>query len=344
MCEPEAIKVMHGYSASLRALFLHFARMEFADHAAAGNARRLQSAGSVALCVETSEADFESDSTIASELDYELEKSDEEYASHVRGESPAPSRRVHFPSFSPSASPRLSFEAELRKPLPGGTNLQGRRSSRSKAKRQRMTQHKFEHMLQALCFFPEFVQLHSMRKHISMTFSRRKCKSFTYPAFVECLTRIAFMHLDLYGNTVQQNASSQSKCFWLLAMLRHRCHKEGISFRSNEADENKLWTKRQEVKLEAIPFKQLVFWRTMDGAIDQDRLRLINTTNRPGPVLSMDSLPSCDVIPAARRKSSYTKAGRASLRGSIHSSTSASSLDGRPRVGLGGDVSAVSMW
>jgi len=140
----------------------------------------------------------------------------------------------------------------------------------------------FEAMLREFQLFPDILQIHSARQHVQISLSRRGgIKRLTYAAFIECLCRVAFVYLCIYGNSAQQNVPSKHKCIWLLALLRARCEdlgleklKGGFSCGPQLAKggagagahaEESLWLKRQDVNVDTLPLPRLVLWRALDA-------------------------------------------------------------------------------
>ena len=52
--------------------------------------------------------------------------------------------------------------------------------------------------------------------------SAQSKESLTFNAFVECLCRLCFCHLNIYGTSLQQLAPSKQKMLWMLAMMEAR--------------------------------------------------------------------------------------------------------------------------
>merc|ERR1712217_83860 len=136
----------------------------------------------------------------------------------------------------------------------------------------------FEAMLKDLGFFPDIVQIHSLKQHLhhSLTRHPHSLGQLTFSAFLECLCRIVFVYLSIYGNSVQLPAPSKSKCLWLIAMLRVRCRDFGQDLGlptsltgdpSKGENEGSLWRTREACVLDTMPLKRLFLWRALDADV-----------------------------------------------------------------------------
>lgn len=143
-------------------------------------------------------------------------------------------------------------------------------------------------LLRDLGLFPDIVQIHSLRQHLHISQMRDGVIELAYPTFVECLLRMAFVYLGVYGNDVQQAAPSKWKCLWLFGLLSARCQAfgdrlglprelfdAGASSGSRDggarAEEGsgaagRLW-QREPCDLDSMPLEQLTLWRTLDAEI-----------------------------------------------------------------------------
>eukprot|EP00927_Polykrikos_kofoidii_P022323 TRINITY_DN20870_c0_g2_i1.p1 TRINITY_DN20870_c0_g2~~TRINITY_DN20870_c0_g2_i1.p1 ORF type:complete len:1106 (-),score=180.65 TRINITY_DN20870_c0_g2_i1:45-3362(-) len=143
------------------------------------------------------------------------------------------------------------------------------------SRRLRMSRENFEAMIHGLGFFPDIVQKHSLQQHLNFSLFRRGTTTLSFPAFVECLCRIAFSYLCVYGNTVQQTASSLCRGVWLVALLRARCRDHGARMGlgssvagDGNGESGRLWNQRQNVCVESIPVESLIFWRVIDECVN----------------------------------------------------------------------------
>merc|ERR1711957_4130 len=112
-------------------------------------------------------------------------------------------------------------------------------------------------------FFPTVVQTQSMCEHIRTSERRFGTSGLCYEAFVECLTRIVFIFLSLYGNNVQQTATSKRKCLWFFTMLRVGCAKCGIG-QNDGSEKGMVWDSRMTVCMDSLSLHELVLWRALD--------------------------------------------------------------------------------
>eukprot|EP00933_Yihiella_yeosuensis_P025559 TRINITY_DN19817_c1_g1_i1.p1 TRINITY_DN19817_c1_g1~~TRINITY_DN19817_c1_g1_i1.p1 ORF type:complete len:750 (-),score=111.17 TRINITY_DN19817_c1_g1_i1:225-2474(-) len=86
----------------------------------------------------------------------------------------------------------------------------------------RISPEKFRRMLVDIRFFPQFVQTHSLQRHLGISQERCGEEDLDFEAFVECLVRIGYVFLITYGNIKQQAAPARLKILWLLAQLHAR--------------------------------------------------------------------------------------------------------------------------
>jgi len=165
---------------------------------------------------------------------------------------------------APNAEAQLSIsETELNTKLTDGV---------------RMDTDTFLVMIHEFGFYPKIVQVHSVRQHLEMSLNRRKAKKLTYEAFIECLLRISFVYLSMYGNNVQQAAGSKAKCIWLLTLLRSRYKHLGLSKRGSamgrgEVDLSGEWV-RKTVNVDTMPLKSLVLWPALDAQVGPQRPKI----------------------------------------------------------------------
>jgi hypothetical protein len=158
----------------------------------------------------------------------------------------------------------------------------------------------FRFMVHDLGLFPGVVQLHSVQQHLDISLSRRESIKLSYQAFVECLLRIAFVYLSIYGNNVQQAAFSKAKCVWLITLLRVRCNElmlpGGLSA-EEEHGVGRAWQKKDNVNLDTMPLDKLVLWPAMDADVGPLRTRRASTSfsmaSRPDSPRSMTSSGVC---------------------------------------------------
>merc|ERR1711957_617000 len=155
------------------------------------------------------------------------------------------------------------------------SNAHGKRTSPT------MSQEAFERMLRELKFFPEIIQVHSLNQHIQSSMTRHGCDvdtgRLTFSAFLECICRIAFVYLSVYGNSVQLVAPSKCKCLWLITMLRVRCRELGkelnfphglVGMGPEASDEEGIfWHTRDNIVLDTMPLKHIVLWRAIDADV-----------------------------------------------------------------------------
>mmetsp|Transcript_16518 Transcript_16518/g.57847 ORF Transcript_16518/g.57847 Transcript_16518/m.57847 type:complete len:184 (+) Transcript_16518:1610-2161(+) len=126
--------------------------------------------------------------------------------------------------------------------------------------------------LTELQIFPEFVQIFSLRQHLTWSNKRIGSIGLDYRVFVECICRIGFLYLTFYGNATQQPAPSKWKCLWVLTMLRVRCRDLGRELGlpdglvgDNHFDGGLLWRQQSSTRqLDVMPLEDLVFWHAFD--------------------------------------------------------------------------------
>lgn len=134
----------------------------------------------------------------------------------------------------------------------------------------------FETMLREFRFFPMIVQTHSARQHIRISLKRHRMRELSFAAFVECICRISFVYLSLYGNSVQQGAPSKRKCLWLFTLLRAGCRELGINTPGREGvdvfgEERDMWQSRKKCNLDGMLLERLVLWEALDAKLDVNR-------------------------------------------------------------------------
>merc|ERR1712190_528068 len=125
--------------------------------------------------------------------------------------------------------------------------------------------------------FPDIVQKHSAHQHVQVSLRRsgKGSRTLSYEAFVECLCRIAFVYLSVYGNSVQQMAPSKRKCLWFITLLRAGCRDAGLNeivfpggegewFAAHSAFDHSTQTHRRQ-SLDRFPLESLVLWRTLNA-------------------------------------------------------------------------------
>lgn len=130
----------------------------------------------------------------------------------------------------------------------------------------------FQTVLNELQIFPEFVQIFSLRQHLTWSNKRIGSIGLDYRVFVECICRIGFLYLTFYGNATQQPAPSKWKCLWVLTMLRVRCRDLGMELGmpdglvgDNHFDGGLLWRQQSSTRqLDVMPLEDLVFWHAFD--------------------------------------------------------------------------------
>jgi len=143
-------------------------------------------------------------------------------------------------------------------------------------------------MIRDFGFFPNIVQHHSLRQHLEITLNRRKAVKLNYEAFIECLLRISFVYLSIYGNNVQQACSAKGKCVWLLTFLQSRYKLLGLSRRMSAVNRGEHvdgsghdWVKKP-VNVDTMPLNDLVLWEAMDAHVAPRRKVVMEcTATRP---------------------------------------------------------------
>ncbi|CAE7728767.1 TIC32, partial [Symbiodinium pilosum] len=99
-------------------------------------------------------------------------------------------------------------------------------------------------------------------------------ESLTFNAFVECLCRLCFCHLNIYGTSLQQLAPSKQKMLWMLAMMEARLPPELGGRFSDDGDlidasdsprgPDSLWLRRDaSFNISTCPQEDIVFFKTM---------------------------------------------------------------------------------
>lgn len=145
----------------------------------------------------------------------------------------------------------------------------------------------FQKLLKDLQFLPDFVQTFALEKHMLECETRYGQESLNFNAFVECLCRLCFCHLNIYGSSMQQLAPSKQKMLWVMAMLEARLPPE-LGGRP-EGDQSPrgpdcLWHRRNETfDISACPQEAIIFFKTMGGV------------PKPRTELNFERLQSCDV-------------------------------------------------
>jgi len=135
-----------------------------------------------------------------------------------------------------------------------------------------MEQENFHAMLHEFGFLPTIVQTHSARQHVEIALARRNANLLSYESFIECLCRIAFVYLSIFGNSVQQVAPSKAKMVWLLTLLRARCRDlhmpDGLGDPRGAA-----WIKRKHFNLDACDLESLVVWPALNCSVGHSRVK-----------------------------------------------------------------------
>lgn len=254
MCEPEVLLMLHEHEVPLRALFEYYATRKEREDTEQSPERKHYNRYISQMFVEEDVADSASD---PEDLDADTDE--------ARGDM-----GVHTPSFSA---------------LPQNSQF-------TQAKPETVMDPKdFRFMARELGLFPGVVQLHSVKQHLTMSLKRRHASHLTYEAFVECLLRITFVYLSIYGNNVQQASFSKAKCMWLMTLLRVRCNElqlpNGLSAARAQGHEFSCeddqafcgcaWVNTSNVNLDNIQLQDLVLWTAMDAEaakIDQPKIHL----------------------------------------------------------------------
>merc|ERR1712060_260412 len=123
--------------------------------------------------------------------------------------------------------------------------------------------------------------VHSLKQHLQSSLSRHgedgASGKLSFSAYVETLCRVAFVHLSVYGNSVQLVVPSKCKCLWLITLLRMRClelGKElnfpaGLAGEGSEAlgEEGPLWHARENCALDTMPLEHIILWRAIDADV-----------------------------------------------------------------------------
>lgn len=131
-------------------------------------------------------------------------------------------------------------------------------------------------MVHEFGFYPKVVQVHSVRQHLDISLKRRNATKLSYEAFIECLLRISFVYLSIYGNNVQQTAGSKAKCIWLLTFLRARYKHLGLGRRMSASERGEGleagrqtghdW-KKKSVDIDKMPLKSMLLWPALDAKV-----------------------------------------------------------------------------
>lgn len=124
----------------------------------------------------------------------------------------------------------------------------------------------FLHFIREFGFFPKVVQHHSVQQHLEISLTRRNAKRLTYGAFIECLLRISFVFLSIYGNSIQQAACAKAKCIWLLTFLRSRCATLSHTQQSGTPMNGDEWLKRA-VDIDTLQLRDMVLWPALDAPV-----------------------------------------------------------------------------
>jgi hypothetical protein len=269
MCEPEVLLMLHEYEAPLRALFEYYAsqrkKREKEDSETIPDRRKSYNRTISKRFVEVGDIE---DHTYMEKVD-ELHSDD---LQDVDEDTHEAKMRMdeHTPSFST---------------LPGKSQFV--QATESPKRETLMDPKDFRFMAHDFGFFPNLVQLHSIKQHVDMSLTRRNASQLTYEAFIECLLRITFVYLSIYGNNIQQASFSKAKCMWLLTLLRVRCNElklpNGLSAEAPPADSNlsppgspygshggvrfcgALWEETNAVNVDTMLLENLVIWTTMDA-------------------------------------------------------------------------------
>jgi hypothetical protein len=247
MCEPEVLLMLHEYEVPLRAIFEHYARREEREQQAATPKPKKKYRRYISQMFV--EQDPDDDSATQRE---DVDEDTDEAERHMQ---------VSTPSFS--TLPQDSQFVQADSMVPDTV----------------MDPKDFRFMAYDLGLFPGVVQLHSVKQHVAMSLTRRNASQLSYEAFVECLVRITFVYLSIYGNNIQQ-----AKCMWLLTLLRVRCNElklpNGLSAEeppegSGVGSEGSVrfcgaaWENTTSVTLDTILLQDMVLWATINSEAPQ---------------------------------------------------------------------------
>mmetsp|Transcript_41051 Transcript_41051/g.106153 ORF Transcript_41051/g.106153 Transcript_41051/m.106153 type:complete len:719 (-) Transcript_41051:97-2253(-) len=146
-----------------------------------------------------------------------------------------------------------------------------------------MNPKRFQQFLRDMHIFPFFVQGHNLEQHLHISLDRggahaKEARMLEYQGFMECLCRIAFVYMGVYGNGVQQAASAMSKCMWLIALMCQRVRERGKHIglpediiREAEAGVGEMMQKREYFEVDVAPLEDFILWRTMDADLSPDK-------------------------------------------------------------------------
>jgi len=254
MCEPEVLQLLHEYEDSLRCLFVHFAKRDEPVTSPAFGRRR--SFGQLLCTVPRVES--EEWFVFEEEKDEEAVGKSAQPQTAEKHERGTNSKRRSSPGRIEENQP-AEQEISLNWNSDGG--VPSTKSLFQRCGVLRMSINQFIFMLDQFQFFPHIVQWHSVHHHVEISVARRGVRDFTYTAFVECLCRICFVFLSIYGNSVQQASTSKRKFLWMIAMLRQGCQ-------TCDIEKPALW-RRSKCNLDAMPLRRLVLWRALDAGCSQ---------------------------------------------------------------------------
>jgi len=176
----------------------------------------------------------------------------------------------HYASLAPGASgqerasSRAHFDPQLDRIVPAEVPAEAE-CPPAQNQGQMMNPINFQALLQDAGLYPNTVQIHTVRQHLRISLARDGLLELTYPAFVECLFRIAFVYLLIYGNDVQQEAPSKWMCLWLVAVLSARCPSTGA--KAEKQLNSRIW-QREPCTLDSLSLRQLTLFRILDAETD----------------------------------------------------------------------------
>lgn len=192
---------------------------------------------------------------------------------------PAPAQALVCSRPMSACSNNGDSPANLRSPSPSGMrrhssgDLEQRISRLGRGLAMSLTRDGFEDALKELRFVPDIVQSYALRHQVSVSMKRRHLDALDYTCFVECIWRMAFVHLHFYGNPTQHGSSSKCKCLWLLAMLRIRCRDLGKALKlpaelvgSDEVG-SRAWSAPVKLDLNSTSLQDLLFWQAIDATL-----------------------------------------------------------------------------
>lgn len=271
MCEPEVLQVLHEFEVPLQGLFAHYASIPGekspADSFPSSDCRDpvATSQGCPSrdgLCPPGSVYDEDL-------CDVPLDQSDGHLDRTIRGHEGPVRPGTSLAEYATSAD--IFENGPPNGAAQGGVMASG--SDQAEACRDdfslgTMSSAGFEQMLMDFELFPTIVQTHSANQHLQISLRRRECQDLTYPAFVECLCRIAFVYLGEYGNSVQQSAPAKRKCLWLMTWLQVGCQDLDIDVRPKgfrTSPPNTAWPRNSRFDLDHEPVQSLVLWKTLEA-------------------------------------------------------------------------------